>query len=75
MRVWLHAAAADHSCAGRQDRGVVGSPSLDPGKEKVHARVSAAYKDLLHLRQPREGLTKKVWDIPCHPRQGMGICL
>lgn len=66
MRVQLcAAAAADHGYAGRQGRGAEGSPSLDPGKEKVRTRVSKAYKELLHLRQPREGLTKKVWDIPC----------
>lgn len=47
---------ATHS---RQDRGAEGSPGLDPGEEKVCARVSEASKVLLHLRQPREGLTKK----------------
>lgn len=42
------------------ERGAGGGPSPDPGKE-----ISVAYKELLHVRQPSEGLAKKVWDIPC----------
>lgn len=52
---------------GRQNRGAKGNPGLDAGKEKVHARVSEAYKELLHLRQRREGLTKKARDVSCIP--------
>lgn len=42
------------------ERGARGGPSPDPGKE-----ISVAYKELLHGRQPSEGLTKKVRDILC----------